>query len=94
MRPVFSTLIAASVALFTPQLAEACRGNIPLTKIDVAFAEVIFEGRIRDVRPDLKGRSSELTFDVVDVMRGDLSQKKGHSRFARWRRLCGSNNKR
>lgn len=75
MKSVFSTLISASVALFTPQIAEACQGNSPLTKIDVAFAEVIFEGRIRDVQADLKGWSSELTFDVDEVVRGELPQK-------------------
>lgn len=68
--------MAASLVLCAPQFAMACHGDIPLTKIDVAFAEVIFEGRIRDVLPYIKGRSSELTFDVDDVVRGDLPEER------------------
>jgi len=76
MKPVLRPLIAASLALAAPQFANACGSNIPLTKIDVAFADVIFEGRILDVRPDMTDRSSELLFDVVDVARGELAQKR------------------
>ena len=70
MRPVFSTLIAASLALFTPQLAEACFSNPPLSRQVVAFADVIFEGSIKSISP--KPSYIELTFDVQNTVRGDL----------------------
>jgi len=61
--------------LSATQLANACRANNLLTKMDVAFAGAIFEGHIWEVQPDSKGRSSELLFDVLNVVRGDLPEK-------------------
>lgn len=61
--------------LSNTQIASACHGISPLTQFDVAFAEVVFEGHIRAVRPDLSDKSSELVFDIHNVIRGDVPQK-------------------
>lgn len=72
MKPVFSTLIAASLALLTPQIAAACQGISEFTRQGVAFADVIFEGSLKEISP--KSSYLELTFDVHDAKRGTLSQ--------------------
>ncbi len=72
MKPVFSTLMAASLALLMPQIAEACQGVSQLTRGHIAFADVIFEGSLKDISP--KSSYLELTFDVHDVKRGELPQ--------------------
>ena len=51
------------------QTALGCHGIKPLSKTDVAFADVIFEGRIQDVN------SGEYVFDVIKVIKGNLSQE-------------------
>lgn len=50
------------------QTALGCLGERPLSKEDVAFADVIFEGRIQDVK------SGEYVFGVTRVVKGNLSQ--------------------
>jgi hypothetical protein len=57
------------------QPANACGSNIPLNKMDVAFAEVIIEGHIREVHPDASDKTSKLLFDVHNVIRGNVPQK-------------------
>jgi len=62
----------ASVGLLwlsVAQAASACQGTKQLSKADVAFADIIFEGHIHDVN------SGEYVFDVVKVIKGNLSQK-------------------
>ena len=49
MKPALSFFIAASLALFLPQRAEACRITKQWTEQDIAFADVIFEGSLTDV---------------------------------------------
>ena len=62
----------ALLALFwlsSAQTASACSTVKSLSKADVAFADVIFEGRIQDVN------SGEYVFEVVNVIKGNLSQE-------------------
>jgi len=80
MKPALSFFIAASLALFLPQGAEACRITKQWTEQDIAFADVIFEGSLTDVeqvpRDESVGRSAffKFTFDVNEVVRGELQQ--------------------
>ena len=81
MKHIFSTLLAASLALLTPQLAEACPTRKQLSLPDIAFADVIFEGSLTDVKlvseeknADWASSFLKLTFDVQDVVRGELHQ--------------------
>jgi len=68
MRKCF-ILMTALYWLSSVNFAHACHGNRPLTKADVAFADIIFEGRIQNVS------SGEYVFDVVKVIKGNLSQE-------------------
>lgn len=76
--------------LLISNTAQACITYRGLTKSDVAFAEVMFEGEIAEykaqtyVNPHTKRtqvRSVELVFNVENVLRGKLDQK---TVSARW----------
>jgi len=72
MKTILGISIAASLAVFAPQSADACQSNAPFSQQDIAFADVIFEGRLTDISS--KDRFVELTFDVHDVVRGELPE--------------------
>lgn len=66
----YSWLVSlALIWLSSAQTASACSIFGSLSKADVAFADVIFEGRIQDVS------SGEFIFEVVNVIKGNLSQE-------------------
>jgi hypothetical protein len=68
MKKYFGTISAVFFLLSLSQAAFGCTMFKPLSKTDVAFADVIFEGRIQDVN------SGEYVFDVTRVVKGNLSQ--------------------
>ncbi len=72
MKSVFSIFLAASLVSFTPQIAEACHGVKQFSRQSIAFADVMFEGRLKEIVET--PRFTELTFDVGRVIRGDLEQ--------------------
>lgn len=82
MKSVLTVFGAVLFALLTPQMTEACMGSKQLTQLDIAFADVIFEGSLADInevsaKDAASGRHYfEFTFDVDDVVRGKLHQDK------------------
>ena len=67
---IFITLIISMICFWgSAQSAYACYGYHRLSKMDVAFADIVFNGKIKDIKGDV------FTFEVVNVERGKLSTK-------------------
>lgn len=64
--------------LYSAPAAQACRANMPLTETDIAFPEIIFEGRLQKVEtPNSDGvfDATEYVFDVTRLVKGNLPQQ-------------------
>jgi len=75
MKKLLTTAAIAFGALSWSHSSHACSGSQPLSKLDVAFAGVIFEGSIREVN------DYQFVLDVNDVIRGELAESRITVRF-------------
>ena len=80
MKFVLCAVAVTLLALSVPMMAEACPTTKQWAERDIAFADVIFEGSIADVKEIPSNKIAnrlgyfEFTFDIHKVVRGELQQ--------------------